>query len=325
MVRRGLGSSPVLIRSKLDEVVGIQLLLLQKSSPQLQSIRSFKSITVNFSGELFFGLAAARCVVDRWRLDYNHHRPHSSLEYQTRVSTPPSWHRFSGTQNQYRKTSGRSFWDGLGRLPSLAASSNQDFLAILAPAGSSNGRSSATGSAKLFHASKRCELPRHPHRRWLRLGSDQQQQNSRLKRTTWRRGRHGSPHQRPRHLSRHRRRRWPRPVLPTARLNHARRLDPPQHRTAAQNDQRYPLHGMVNRRHDSLPSQPTMAHCLRREQCRWAVELHLGRTEPSSPIRCPQRTTPRLIRSSTGNESTAFAMIHEHSNAPSRIATILAL
>jgi len=33
--------------------------------------------------ELFLSLAEARWVVDRWRLDYNHRRPHSSLEYQT--------------------------------------------------------------------------------------------------------------------------------------------------------------------------------------------------------------------------------------------------
>ena len=33
--------------------------------------------------ELFTGLEDARWVVDRWRLDYNHHRPHSSLGYQT--------------------------------------------------------------------------------------------------------------------------------------------------------------------------------------------------------------------------------------------------
>ena len=26
--------------------------------------------------ELFLSLAEARCVVDEWRLDYNHHRPH---------------------------------------------------------------------------------------------------------------------------------------------------------------------------------------------------------------------------------------------------------
>ena len=88
--------------------------------------------------------------------------------------------------------------------------------------------------------------------RWRRRDSDQQQQNGRLKRTTWRRRRHDSPHGRPRHLSRHRLRRWPRSELPRAPLNHARRLDPSQLRTAPQNDQHQPLHGMVNCRHDSL-------------------------------------------------------------------------
>ena len=29
------------------------------------------------NGELFLSLAEARYVVDRWRLDYNHYRPHS--------------------------------------------------------------------------------------------------------------------------------------------------------------------------------------------------------------------------------------------------------
>ncbi len=33
--------------------------------------------------ELFLSKEEARWVIDRWRLDYNHHRPHSSLEYQT--------------------------------------------------------------------------------------------------------------------------------------------------------------------------------------------------------------------------------------------------
>ena len=35
------------------------------------------------NGELFLSLAEARWVIDRWRVDYNHHRPHSALEYQT--------------------------------------------------------------------------------------------------------------------------------------------------------------------------------------------------------------------------------------------------
>jgi len=33
--------------------------------------------------ELFLSLAEARWVVDCWRLDYNHRRPHSALDYQT--------------------------------------------------------------------------------------------------------------------------------------------------------------------------------------------------------------------------------------------------
>jgi putative transposase len=38
------------------------------------------------NGELFLSLAEARYVVDRWRLDYNHHRPHSSLDNLTPVA-----------------------------------------------------------------------------------------------------------------------------------------------------------------------------------------------------------------------------------------------
>ncbi|MEO2033715.1 MAG: integrase core domain-containing protein, partial [Planctomycetaceae bacterium] len=31
----------------------------------------------------FLGLEDARWVIDRWRLDYNHQRRHSALDYQT--------------------------------------------------------------------------------------------------------------------------------------------------------------------------------------------------------------------------------------------------
>lgn len=33
--------------------------------------------------ELFLSVTEAQWVIDRWRNDYNHHRPHSSLDYQT--------------------------------------------------------------------------------------------------------------------------------------------------------------------------------------------------------------------------------------------------
>ena len=33
--------------------------------------------------ELFLSLEEARWVIDRWRLDYNHRRIHSALDYQT--------------------------------------------------------------------------------------------------------------------------------------------------------------------------------------------------------------------------------------------------
>jgi putative transposase len=36
--------------------------------------------------ELFLSVTEAQWVIDRWRTDYNHHRPHSSLEYQTPAS-----------------------------------------------------------------------------------------------------------------------------------------------------------------------------------------------------------------------------------------------
>ena len=35
------------------------------------------------NGELFLSLADARYIIDKWHLDYNHRRPHSSLNWQT--------------------------------------------------------------------------------------------------------------------------------------------------------------------------------------------------------------------------------------------------
>jgi transposase InsO family protein len=37
----------------------------------------------SLNGKLFLSLAEARYVVDSWRMDYNHHRPHSRLDWKT--------------------------------------------------------------------------------------------------------------------------------------------------------------------------------------------------------------------------------------------------
>ncbi len=65
---------------------GVQTLFVAKGSPwengYVESFNSrFRDELLN--RELFVGIEDARWVVDRWRLDYNHHRMHSSLDYQT--------------------------------------------------------------------------------------------------------------------------------------------------------------------------------------------------------------------------------------------------
>lgn len=65
---------------------GVKTLFVAKGSPWENGyVESFNSRFRDelLDRELFLGLADARWVVDRWRLDYNHHRPHSSLDYQT--------------------------------------------------------------------------------------------------------------------------------------------------------------------------------------------------------------------------------------------------
>ena len=68
------------------ERVGVRTLFVEPGSPwengYVESFNSrFRDELLN--RELFTGLEDARWVVDRWRLDYNHQRPHSSLDYQT--------------------------------------------------------------------------------------------------------------------------------------------------------------------------------------------------------------------------------------------------
>jgi len=73
---------------------GVKTLFIAKGSPwengYVESFNSrFRDELLN--RELFVGLEDARWVVDRWRLDYNHHRPHSSLEYQTPATFAARW------------------------------------------------------------------------------------------------------------------------------------------------------------------------------------------------------------------------------------------
>jgi putative transposase len=64
----------------------VKTLFIAKGSPWENGyVESFNSRLRDelLDRELFVGLEDARWVVDRWRLDYNHQRPHSSLGYQT--------------------------------------------------------------------------------------------------------------------------------------------------------------------------------------------------------------------------------------------------
>ncbi len=64
----------------------VKTLFIAKGSPWENGyVESFNSRFRDelLDRELFVGLEDARWVVDRWRLDYNHYRPHSSLGYQT--------------------------------------------------------------------------------------------------------------------------------------------------------------------------------------------------------------------------------------------------
>lgn len=65
---------------------GVGTLFIARSSPWENGyVESFngKFRDELLNGELFLGLADARWVIDRWRLDYNHRRRHSALGYQT--------------------------------------------------------------------------------------------------------------------------------------------------------------------------------------------------------------------------------------------------
>jgi putative transposase len=68
------------------ERVDVGTLFIAKGSPWENGyVESFNGKLRDelLNRELFLSLEEARWVIDRWRLDYNHHRPHSALEYQT--------------------------------------------------------------------------------------------------------------------------------------------------------------------------------------------------------------------------------------------------
>jgi putative transposase len=73
------------IRCWLDKA-GVKTLFIAKGSPWENGyVESFNGKLRDelLNRELFLSLEEARWVIDRWRLDYNHHRIHSSLNYQT--------------------------------------------------------------------------------------------------------------------------------------------------------------------------------------------------------------------------------------------------
>ena len=65
---------------------GVGTLFIEPGSPWENGyIESFNGKLEDecLNGELFLSLAEARYIVDRWRMDYNHHRPHSRLNWMT--------------------------------------------------------------------------------------------------------------------------------------------------------------------------------------------------------------------------------------------------
>jgi len=52
--------------------------------------------------EVFDSLAEAKTIVETWRHNYNHERPHSSLAYQTPAEFAAAWRLVSGPMEQSR-------------------------------------------------------------------------------------------------------------------------------------------------------------------------------------------------------------------------------
>ncbi len=65
---------------------GIKPLFVKPASPWENGyVESFNARMRDelLDGEIFLTLAETKYIVDRWRIDYNHYRPHSSLAYMT--------------------------------------------------------------------------------------------------------------------------------------------------------------------------------------------------------------------------------------------------
>jgi len=65
---------------------GVKPLFIKPASPWENGyVESFNARMRDelLDGEIFLTLAEIKYVVDRWRMDYNHYRPHSSLAYMT--------------------------------------------------------------------------------------------------------------------------------------------------------------------------------------------------------------------------------------------------
>ncbi len=68
------------------EQAEVETLYIAKGSPWENGyVESFNSKLRDelLNGELFLSLEEARWVLDQWQFDYNYHRPHSSIDYQT--------------------------------------------------------------------------------------------------------------------------------------------------------------------------------------------------------------------------------------------------
>ena len=69
--------------------LGVKTLFIEPGGPWENGyIESFNGKLRDelLDGELFLHIDEVRYVVDRWRMDYNHYRPHSSLDNLTPVA-----------------------------------------------------------------------------------------------------------------------------------------------------------------------------------------------------------------------------------------------